>query len=93
MKICRHPVIHQPPIECDTAKTIAEYVSAVPCMLIAAYRSDLSREENTERNERLEALEDALWETYCMLDNGEYKSETELIKDVQERLLKTILRY
>ena len=54
MKVYRPPVIHQPDIECDTNKTIAESVSAVPCMFIAAFRSDLSREENKERSELLE---------------------------------------
>ena len=53
MAVYRHPVIHQPDIECDTDKTIAEYISAVPCMFISAFRSDLSREENNERSECL----------------------------------------
>ena len=54
MKVYRPPVIHQPDEECDTNKIIAESVSAVPCMFIAAFRSDLSREENKERSEQLE---------------------------------------
>ena len=53
MEIYRPPVIHQPDEECDTNKTIAENVSTVPCMFIAAFRSDISIEENKERSEQL----------------------------------------
>ena len=48
------PVVHQPAVHCDTHETIAKYVSEIPCMFIAAFRSDLSRDENRERNDQLE---------------------------------------
>ena len=53
MEIYRPPVIHQPAEKCDTYETIARFVNYLPCMFISAFRSDLSREENKERSERL----------------------------------------
>lgn len=53
MEIYRPPVIHQQAEKCDTYETIARFVNYLPCMFISAFRSDLSREENKERSERL----------------------------------------
>ena len=53
MEIYRPPVIHQPAEKCDTYETIAKFVNFLPCMFISAFRSDLSREENKQRSERL----------------------------------------
>lgn len=46
-------IVHQPADVCDTYGTIAKHVNYLPCMFIAAFRSDLSREENSARNEQL----------------------------------------
>ena len=73
------PVVHRPAYLCDTNKTIAKYVSSMPCVFISAYYGNEFGEQLSNAIAKSDLTyikcQNVIHEAFCVVNNGYPKDD------------------